>query len=183
LSDFGKNGFPAQDAEEWIALINLFQRPWWFRVWVLQEAVKAQIATVMCGTLRANFDLLIDVATCLGANGFIGIYDVVDEAPRVHSATVIKSLRKDGNVPLLTLLRLTRLYRATNPRDNVFALMGLTSGNENPGANATFIDYSVELNDLFRSLAIHYLTGRPHLSISHMLGSAPSILTVPCLHG
>jgi hypothetical protein len=160
-SDFG-NGFPAQDAEEWVALINLFRRPWWLRVWVLQEAVVARTATAMCGTLRANFDSLIKVADCLGVNGSIGIYDVSDEAPGVLSARVIKSLRAWG-CPLLSLLRLTRSYQATDQRDNVFALMGLISDKENLDGKGTFIDYSVGGNDLFRSLAIDYLTGRESL--------------------
>ena len=51
--DFG-NGFPANNEEEWVALLNLFQKPWWLRVWILQEAVMSGSAAVVCGTLRAD---------------------------------------------------------------------------------------------------------------------------------
>lgn len=158
LWDYGNDGFPPSDAEEWIALLNLFQREWWLRVWVLQEAVMARKATVICGDLTAEWEIVLSVAVCFIDCEIIGRYDVVDQAPGVHAGRVIQVLRNRKDVPLLTLLRLTRLYQATDPRDNVFALLGLTTDNRDPDGKGSFIDYSVEANNLFWSLAVDHLT-------------------------
>jgi hypothetical protein len=34
-----KLALPAEESKDWTALIKLFQKPWFQRIWVIQEAV------------------------------------------------------------------------------------------------------------------------------------------------
>jgi hypothetical protein len=47
LDEVGPNAF---DEASWSALDKLFDRPWWERIWVLQEFAKARLRVFMCGT-------------------------------------------------------------------------------------------------------------------------------------
>jgi hypothetical protein len=41
---------PVETSPAWTALVRLFQRPWFQRIWVFQEAVMARTMTVVCGS-------------------------------------------------------------------------------------------------------------------------------------
>jgi Heterokaryon incompatibility protein (HET) len=46
---------PQQRQTNWEALIALFERPWWERVWARQEVTLAKDATVHCGSKTCSF--------------------------------------------------------------------------------------------------------------------------------
>ena len=124
---------PSDDSQEWTALVKLFQRPWFQRIWVLQEAVMARKITVVCGSYLVAWDLIYRLALCVQSSGMLGIYQVDPHAPGISCAIVIGKLKiahevaHSGEWTLLELLRLTRRYNATDFRDKVFALHGVVT--------------------------------------------------------
>ncbi|KAF8866366.1 hypothetical protein BDZ45DRAFT_542611, partial [Acephala macrosclerotiorum] len=62
LQDYGNGCFPTKTAYHWVALLYFFQKSWWLRVWILQEMVMAKRATVVCGTLNEDWELVMKVA-------------------------------------------------------------------------------------------------------------------------
>lgn len=49
---------PDQDSEQWVALLRLTQRPWFSRVWIVQEFVLARDVIFYCGTRATSWCVL-----------------------------------------------------------------------------------------------------------------------------
>jgi hypothetical protein len=104
-------------------LDQLLSRPWFKRVWILQEIANAKRASILCGTksVRAHTFAL--------APSLIGI------KPERHCQAVLDimpgSLREKTwwteNRDLYNLLLKFKESRASDPRDKVYALLGISS--------------------------------------------------------
>jgi hypothetical protein len=122
----------------------LLDRPWWHRVWVIQEVALAKQAVVCCGSdfyLYDDFERLFHavldgrVRSLLGRDGIpqetLGIlFLLLDSCTGGASLSQLKLEQSRGQrVALSTALKHTSNFLATDPRDKVFALLGLTSEN------------------------------------------------------
>ena len=122
----------------WLAIGGLFARPWWCRSWVIQEIVLAANATFLFGELSLSFDVLDKVLRfadiILETSKIIGVHDkgyrLLEEHSGWQSALAISVTRRDrynGFQPkLLQLLWRFRNHASVDPRDKIFALLGLT---------------------------------------------------------
>jgi hypothetical protein len=69
---------------------------------------------------------------------------------------------QDKNWGLLDLLRLTRKYLSTDPRDKVFALMGTVT---NPDSIGIKVDYRLSAEEVYLSVAVHNLEKLKNLEL------------------
>ena len=60
--DLGGLGLPDHADTAWFALDSLFWRPWFSRVWVIQEITVARRASILCGPSRCSWDDLVETA-------------------------------------------------------------------------------------------------------------------------
>ncbi|GME26527.1 hypothetical protein FGG08_000159 [Neofusicoccum parvum] len=114
---------------EWAALGNLWARPYWTRVWVVQELSLASMSSVfMCGP-----DVL-SLPTVAMAEA--AIYQCRTDLPRsaIHDAVLYvpdllwlsrEARAKCFRMDLQEILELTVLFSASEPRDRIFALLGI----------------------------------------------------------
>ncbi|ETI19447.1 hypothetical protein G647_09281 [Cladophialophora carrionii CBS 160.54] len=135
---------PGVQHDFWPAFAEFMQRPWFSRVWIIQEYALAAQSTFLIGTDTRPGPYL--------ARGFLRalqymlfLYhsdrrDPVDEKPNARLARVVwdvdqpytavllideaRRSRPQG-LPLSTLLWRTKRFHATNPRDKVYAVFGL----------------------------------------------------------
>lgn len=117
----------SQDPDKWRAIQHLYQRPWFQRIWVIQEAHSAKPgkAQVMLGNLQINFDILA-VAAC-----WIDWCNVNElqtgplggKIAHVNSAVIKRGPYLDS-ISFQTLLHHTRVYESSDPRDKVYAVLG-----------------------------------------------------------
>ena len=124
----------------WNALNDLFRRPFWHRSWILQEIVLGKELTVLCGNevlpwsvLEAGFHRW-DEALCQNAasvwNRFGGeswkvtnnSWDIMRTVLTVRQA----HQRTDPAVHILYMLENLFELDATDPRDKIFSLLGVT---------------------------------------------------------
>jgi hypothetical protein len=136
---------------EGVALARFFQRAWFKRVWVIQEAVFADQAIVMCGDLSIKWDHLALVCHS----------GVLREAARVSAAMVraspgilairrMEALRQTNNpVPFLNLLASARMLDATDPRDKLFAVKHLAQDDA-----YVSINYTIPVTAVYTQFAI-----------------------------
>ena len=134
-------------------IARFMSRPWWYRMWVLQEIVVSRTATVRCGqgslpwssfeaiwTAFVPFQVL---SSSLAASGALGSTATSQQISRSNHIAIIRSLReqrRSGNqLNLLSLVVKYRRNRVTDPRDKIFALLGLAQSVDQDAFKA---DYS-----------------------------------------
>lgn len=149
------------------AISKLLNRPWWQRVWVVQEFVLAQEAILMCGKDALNWVIwsqaIDNMTMVLNANvldyrysSTIALHEQVDVA-------AMSKLRQNFKAGLEDILEMTaNRYQATERRDLVYGLLGFNSGmNSINIAVRNDLDDSQIFTDLFRSIAEQNHSIRP----------------------
>ncbi|KAH7412582.1 heterokaryon incompatibility protein-domain-containing protein [Cadophora sp. MPI-SDFR-AT-0126] len=127
-----------ENAETITALSAFFKRPYWSRVWVIQELSSASSLTFMCGNRTVEDDHLNHAARLLRNFGHWQHLQRTLDAPLAHSSKgsvnsvdtrhpiiLMKSRRAAEPFPLMYLIRAFWHFQATDPRDKVFALLGI----------------------------------------------------------
>ncbi|KAH8660465.1 ankyrin repeat-containing domain protein [Xylariales sp. PMI_506] len=144
------------------AICTLFNRPWFKRIWVLQEVAAARSVIMICG------------ATEISSAGFCSSVDVLMASPEYHALDAIRSLIfsitllirraslrprnvgvvvKDQSLCILLaeLIDMYHGHEATISHDKIYALLGISSDasqNNNLAPN-----YSLDWGILFNRLA------------------------------
>lgn len=144
------------------ALCRLFKRPWWTRIWVVQELslAKQDRAIVRCGKHSAPWlDFLV------AAYAIDNFYQMVcgiiwnmyqDETieGHQHGIRMAQCRNVDSNLPGFTLLELLNQHRdcaATDPRDKVYGLLGLAGDVDTIGLTPSYTSTAQEIYvDLFQ---------------------------------
>jgi hypothetical protein len=110
----------------WDIIEEFFSNAYWRRVWVIQEVTVATKVTVLCGTCEIPWD---DVATILtkwrktpesvplGKRSYLKAMHLVDFRDRFRV--------KREPISLLDAMRWSYQTEATDPRDKIFALLGI----------------------------------------------------------
>ena len=128
-------------------------RPWFKRMWVLQEIALAQRenAIVQCGRKRIQWrDLVVFRSILRERKGAVTDMMIPDQREGVIFADATLGLfssgilKKRGTESLQILLTQTHLYAGQDSRDKIYALKALT---DDPGL--TVPDCKVPANELF----------------------------------
>lgn len=131
-------------------LARFLQRPYWRRVWIVQEIVVAKRVVIFCGEKSADgsvFEDLFNDDSKSGIATFGKYYDMnyLDAIWRTR-----KNRKRRLPVSLLELLYQTSLCLATDLLDKVYALLGL-------GFDSSFFvsepDYTMSLRELCISMS------------------------------
>ncbi|KAI2627785.1 heterokaryon incompatibility protein-domain-containing protein [Hypoxylon sp. NC1633] len=137
-------GFPLRE-QNWPALWRLFERPYWTRVWIIQElAVRGQpgkaSGVLHCGTKqfeRSQFDYfcMLILLVVMSGNNLRTDTQEIDEPlrsmlvgghpPGLTMAQTLAACNGEKNRNLDWLLRVTARFDAKDPRDKLYALLGL----------------------------------------------------------
>ena len=157
VEDFKRLFLPAPNSPKWLELGKLVSRPWFYRVWVMQEVVLSHEVIIMCGAKCISWADLSMFTYCMIDNDLsqhLPRWESVhgeDESPesgciRVNTIGGIReyNIRTPSKTPFLRGLVEGRGAQATNPRDKVFAIMGLTSDVMYPKYSDSIIDIYVE---------------------------------------
>ena len=140
------------------ALRKLLGRSWFRRIWVVQELTCARKATITCGNHAMEWGRFLDVAMKIRQTA----YFETDEDKSVSDALFAlggmlrawQTRQQGEKYDLEKLLYSYRLCLASDPRDKVFALVGMASGQI---AAAYTPNYSIETLEVYRNLAIHLI--------------------------
>ncbi|KAL6835631.1 heterokaryon incompatibility domain-containing protein [Trichoderma sp. SZMC 28015] len=123
------------------ALASFFNRTWFTRVWVVQEVVLSQSATMICGSCVFNWDDITEVshylATTVSKQEFHAAGLELQELPYknpakmaavrrdlVKLAVVEKQLKRESTILLHSLIRF-RNWDSFREHDKVYALLGI----------------------------------------------------------
>ncbi|KAE9378667.1 HET-domain-containing protein, partial [Stipitochalara longipes BDJ] len=148
---------PPPDSPDWDHFQDFFRRPWFTRVWVLQEvAVATEDPIVVCGEHQLLWCTIDKVAQFYHRKGFVWSRAVKDRSYHVQVMSWCRD--RTNKYSILDLLTMTERFQATNPRDKLFALYGLALEVEHPEAKEIFhIDYSKPAREIYRYFTLNYL--------------------------
>ncbi|KAL8960959.1 MAG: hypothetical protein Q9193_002420 [Seirophora villosa] len=122
----------------WNAIIKLYERRWFHRLWVVQEAVLARHALVQCGKKILPWSVFTDATA-----SFFHTYDdalrkadalrKVDTVSGISSPLVIKQMGMSvpirGFAAFTSILGYCTLKETTNQLDHIYGLLGLVADN------------------------------------------------------
>ncbi|KAI8635167.1 heterokaryon incompatibility protein-domain-containing protein [Xylariaceae sp. FL1651] len=154
--------FECAEPKEVRALSQLFKRPWWTRVWVVQELSLAnqQAAIVRCGKASVPWLSFLVAAYAIESSWFIveAIVTSVFPDDKVDSFNngirMAQCRRVDPTHPPYALLELLHQHRdceSTDPKDKVYGLLGLSGDAEDIGITPNYGRSPEEIfTDLFK---------------------------------
>lgn len=159
-------GFPPPRDPSWKALVRLFQRPYFERVWILQEVYQAASALVMIGDHRRDW---IDIEAAVRWFAYKGYATMIHgfaclmKVLILSAHTLAKSYGEPPG-PIADLLSgQANLVKATDPRDKVYALRALSNDILQPEkAAALYPDYEKPVIDVYID-TVRYLLENPQL--------------------
>ncbi|MCJ1314853.1 hypothetical protein MMC15_000166 [Xylographa vitiligo] len=140
MERMGLSRFPSS---EWEALAKLFERPYFRGLWVVQELVVFSGATTWCGPFSVRWAHIEYIAKLIIASDWLRalqeVYGVKVRPSFVQTIGTCKlyfhETQGGPGMGLANLLISTRRFQATDPRDKVIALIGLTKDAGNPIAD------------------------------------------------
>ncbi|KAL2204526.1 hypothetical protein CC79DRAFT_1400690 [Sarocladium strictum] len=179
------------------AIQDLLQRPWWKRIWIVQEVCygacifktrRKEAVAVQCGEKSIPWATLVIACARLHLNK----HQLPCSVPEVDHVLLLDSGRSDvPRMPLLEsemevasdALRLVADYRqcnATDPRDKIYGLLGLIIPTKPAEKDKSL--YRVEYRDSIRTVYTRFAAGMVQKSLIFELlrecGGAPGLESI-----
>lgn len=132
------------------------QNDWWTRIWTVQEAVLPPELTAHWGPLSIPWSVVVTAASNLNSTSFVALpaslrtIDTSNFTPMVRGLAIVKA----GESPLFLLQR-WRYRNASDPRDKVYALMGLLKLGSLP--RILSCDYDLNTASLFAKITCDFI--------------------------
>jgi hypothetical protein len=137
-------------------LSKLLDRPYWDRMWVIQELAVAQEVTVQCGSHTVSWPIFCYLVEKCEGEGH-------GKARYIGKLRALRNMRGSQSCPFNGLLALAYHFRnkeASDPRDRLFALLRLVN------LEALIIpDYSKDADEVSRDFAKAWINQKRSLLI------------------
>ncbi len=142
--------------QAWYRLHDLFNRPWFSRIWVVQEiALSSGDADVICGQYSLRWSRMARVA--------LTMYQAALASSTTGSSSYSNIAKMEScktyGYQFLSLLQSTRLFASTDPRDMLFALYGIVRPQERFILNSShfLVSYELPVKEVYRNAVIGYI--------------------------
>jgi hypothetical protein len=144
------------------SLLKLLKRAYWSRIWVVQELTSASNVLFVCGKRAVTEDALHHALRLLRNFRLYQLLKLGEDAPTMHSGVsiieidtrnpiiLLKIRRAAQPSPLIYLMRSLRHFQATDPRDKVFALLGIAADTKALGLHP---DYRKSCEEVYTDFA------------------------------
>ncbi|KAK1778528.1 heterokaryon incompatibility protein-domain-containing protein [Copromyces sp. CBS 386.78] len=122
------------------SLQEILNRPWFRRVWIIQEAASASRATILCGSKALSSQGFSLLPYLLGLELDSSTQAILDILPSYRRQKTWWGEKNN----LETLLMKFSASEATDPRDKIYALLGIAS--DARASNTLRPDYEISLD-------------------------------------
>jgi hypothetical protein len=168
---------------DFAALISLFERDYWRRLWVVQEGFNARDITVYCGLMQCPWVLYTDACDAFRRHkGDLDLYfpggasdgerHTISQNHLPYSQVLVyqgpgsfpdlRSLAELGEGSLLEVLRTCRRKLAVEPRDKVFGILGILPEE----VRVQFPpDYGLSVKEVYTNVVDYLLTTTERLDV------------------
>ncbi|KAI0121086.1 heterokaryon incompatibility protein-domain-containing protein [Xylariales sp. AK1849] len=137
------------------AFNSLFTRPWFTRVWVIQELALCPRAIVVCGIHQMDWDLVEKAYATSRTN-----FEVQN-----HLGTLLRFRKRPSDIPDDIFCRMVVAWHkdSTDPRDKIYGFMGLTS--DQSGEIPINVNYAADVDTVFVDFTRTYLSRTSNLQV------------------
>lgn len=160
---------PLHSESLWDCLLGIFNRPYWRRMWVVQELALAMDCRVLCGNDRRPFSEYMTVVGILVSDVYRLPYQnpILYKAPNLafkSMSELVLYSKRGKTLSLLELLLVTHAFDATDSRDKLYALLGLCSATVRDSIIPDYCE-SKTLSQVGIDLVEHFITKEKSLDI------------------
>ncbi|KAH7131086.1 heterokaryon incompatibility protein-domain-containing protein [Dactylonectria macrodidyma] len=170
LKTFNNRGGLDVRGINWDPVLHVFSNQWFHRVWCIQELVLSKTPVLVSGNSTVSWEDFVMagrwVRKQLSLSDNSGRY-----ARTLEHLDVLQTMRDTRKKThwrerhtLLQLLFLTRGFQATDPRDKIFALVGLAGDVMSSDWEVT-PNYDLSLPEVYRRFALWHLTRKQQIEI------------------
>ncbi|KAM7188617.1 Heterokaryon incompatibility protein (HET) domain containing protein [Naviculisporaceae sp. PSN 640] len=177
--------FQQEYHDQWVSLGEFLQREWFSRVWILQEVALCREATMLCGSEQLSLQQLVEVVLWVAYDNSSPYFSPQANRSRTTKLggfmfaarhNLLEMHLKDGPPkPFRTLyhvLRHSGTSQATDPRDKIYALLGMAN-DIGPNMELLGPDYSLSLAGVYLSVAEFFLKKQKNLDYWKMMPDTP----------
>ena len=176
---------------KWLALRNFLKRPWFERLWIVQEIIMASGEMILlCGNFSITWNTLAEVVVTIETNGLSRLIlqntdngeDDPDAPGGLLNTACVYAMRKMRNMRQPIDLQFALIYclrfKATDPRDKLFALLGLATDADDLVLRP---NYRASVREVFTASSRYMMTLNKSLRILHIagIGWSRQILDLP----
>ncbi|MCJ1279346.1 hypothetical protein MMC21_007170 [Puttea exsequens] len=159
--EFEGLGLPPQGDPAWAVLMKLVSRPWFIRVWIIQEVVLARYITLVCGDWTfPGVELSYSVRLCALHGLPLSLTEVARSTAAddgVMQVLMILDLIITHQIPprqvlkpsLLDLIRRSRHVGATDKRDNLYGFLSLSKDQAVASLRPSYVESIVDTYSRF----------------------------------
>jgi hypothetical protein len=150
-----KDGVKSAGTERRQAIINLFNQPWFSRAWVVQEVLLSRAVEIMYGPFQVSLSFLERISSSVAdlENQTLGWrYILFNTTSGYDAFQMIMNAKDDlvvnGRVDnhfLNFMWAMQRSTKSTDPRDKVFAFMGIKPPDSPPFVMPSYIRSAAEI--------------------------------------
>lgn len=184
---------------EFDAVVRLFERDYWRRLWIVQEISNAKTVDVYCGTTRLPFNVYRtasrvflrhkeEIATHFPPRAFESTPQSLTQSRLPYTDILIRhgpgslpdltSLLSSEDESLLEILRLCRSRHTSVSHDKVFGILGLLPDEVRDNFKP---DYSLSLRDVYVNVVDYLLTTTERLDVICESIHFPPLNSIPNL--
>jgi len=149
--DLESYNLPNTNSPAYPSFLSVCRRQYFSRGWVLQEAALARSITIHCGTFSFPFDEFYHALLCCCDLGFAEDIPPLEMMQVFRIGLMRQAIARGEREDLLTLMVQTRLSETTDPRDKVYALLGIARDTEAVGIKP---EYEMSWIEVYRSVVI-----------------------------
>ncbi|PMD15981.1 hypothetical protein NA56DRAFT_732081 [Hyaloscypha hepaticicola] len=130
-------------------IAHLLSKPWFRRVWIIQEVVMARTAQIFIGSRSLAWSIFINVVERIVLYQlefmFVGLVRNAQTAlPNI--VNLMHPGYTEARGPFFRLLCLARNFQSTDPRDKLHALLGIS---DSDAMSSKSVDYTIPVSNVF----------------------------------
>ncbi|KAF2673832.1 HET-domain-containing protein [Microthyrium microscopicum] len=161
-------GFPLRNSWVLHCIFSIFERPWFRRVWIIQELALAPRALLLCGRRWVNWQDFVTVTSEIWGNLVTYSQSQAVMTGRYFADLLIQPTKEEvalGITPqLLQLVARAGATLATDSRDKVFALIGLAEERGEAGVLGT-PDYLLPAEEVYKRFVVDHIARYGNLDV------------------
>ncbi|CZR69694.1 uncharacterized protein PAC_19594 [Phialocephala subalpina] len=180
LTEFEAKTLPPAGDRSWKILAEILARPWFVRTWVIQEAVLSRVQPrMLCGSYELDWQKLLGSCSWMVSLCYriTPIFQYTDAWHAVRSLHLFNDLMNVG-LPwdLETLINRAIRFKATEPRDKIYSLVGLAGEASDSSTIPKVLqaDYNKPTRDVFRDVTRHIIESTGSLSMLSLIRYKPN---------